>query len=125
MTDITHSIIDCFRTINTIPRCSKNEARISAWLCRWAAAHDLAFRQDRAGNVVIRLPGFPRALAVTLRELRLCGVVSPALEEMPGSGRDLARLLDHYRAQLDEWGLADRAAAWVLRFFAELLQLVS
>ena len=63
MTDITPRIIDCFRTINTIPRCSKNEARISAWLCRWAATHDLAFRQDRAGNVVIRVPGFPRPAA--------------------------------------------------------------
>jgi dipeptidase D len=60
MTDITPRIVDCFRTINTIPRCSKNEARISAWLCRWAAAHHLTFRQDDAGNVVIRVPGIPQ-----------------------------------------------------------------
>ncbi len=59
---------------------------------------------------VARLPGFPRALAVTLQELRLCGVVSSALDEMPRNGRDLARLLDHYRSQLDAWQLADRAA---------------
>jgi dipeptidase D len=63
MTDITPRIIDCFRTINTIPRCSKNEARISAWLCRWAAAHGLDFQQDPAGNVVIRVPGIPQPAA--------------------------------------------------------------
>jgi dipeptidase D len=60
MADITPRIVDCFRTINTVPRCSKNEARISAWLCRWAAAHGLDFQQDPAGNVVIRVPGIPQ-----------------------------------------------------------------
>lgn len=63
MTDMTDRIIDCFRTINTIPRCSKNEAQISAWLCRWAESRGLPFQQDSAGNVVIRVPGIPAATA--------------------------------------------------------------
>ncbi len=63
MADITPRIIDCFQTINTIPRCSKNEARISAWLCRWAATQGLDHRQDSAGNVVIRVPGIPQPAA--------------------------------------------------------------
>jgi dipeptidase D len=46
MTDITPRIVACFGTINTIPRCSKNEARISAWLCRCREVYQRLYRQS-------------------------------------------------------------------------------
>lgn len=58
---------------------------------------------------VIRTPGFPRALARTLGELRLAGVPTTALGTLVPSGADLARLLDRVEEQFADAGAADRA----------------
>ena len=56
---------------------------------------------------VAALPGFARALARTLSDLRLAGV-EPS--ELAGpAGGDLARLLERYEAELEERSLADLA----------------
>src|SRR5262249_55109359 len=60
---------------------------------------------------VATLPGFPRALARTLHELRLARVGVAALERGDEPGlRDLARLLTRLDAQLELAAVDDRAA---------------
>jgi dipeptidase D len=55
----TKEILDLFEKISAIPRCSKNEEKIAAFLMDWAKKNNLAARQDKIGNVVIRVPGTP------------------------------------------------------------------
>jgi RecB family exonuclease len=59
---------------------------------------------------VAQTPGFPRALARTLQELRLASVGSGALAGLPRGGSDLAALLDRVDVLLSEAGASDRAA---------------
>src|SRR4051794_40646940 len=62
---------------------------------------------------VAEMPGFPRALARTLHELRLATVAPTALARPPSSAdalNDLARLLERVDAQLEAASIADRAA---------------
>lgn len=59
---------------------------------------------------VTRTPGFPRALARTLQELRLAHVPSPALVPLPLGGGDLAVLLDRFDQQFTAASATDRAA---------------
>jgi dipeptidase D len=55
----TATIIDYFKKINQIPRCSKNEAAISAWFKRWADEQGLESRRDALGNICIAVPALP------------------------------------------------------------------
>jgi CRISPR/Cas system-associated exonuclease Cas4 (RecB family) len=59
---------------------------------------------------VSHTPGFPRALARTLLDLRLAAVASGDLARLPRSGADLAALLERVDFLLDEAGASDRAA---------------
>src|SRR5918994_4757297 len=59
---------------------------------------------------VSQTPGFPKALARTLLDLRLAGVPSGDLARLPRSGTDLAALLDRADTLLNEAGASDRAA---------------
>lgn len=54
-------------------------------------------------------PGFPRALARTLHELRLALVAPGQLTPLQGSPPDLAYLLETVGDELDRFGLDDRA----------------
>src|SRR5215831_18303821 len=56
---------------------------------------------------VARTPGFPRALARTVHELRLAGVEPERLAALPLGGRDLEALLHRFEAQFD--GARDRS----------------
>ena len=58
---------------------------------------------------VAQTPGFPKALARTLLDLRLAAVPGANLLQLPRSG-DLAVLLERLDALLDEAGASDRAA---------------
>lgn len=58
---------------------------------------------------VARMPGFPRALARTLQELRLAGIAGAKVGVLPQSGPDLAELLDRFEAQFESASVADRA----------------
>lgn len=49
-------ILSLFEEINTIPRKSKHEQRISDWLVTWAESHALDVKQDSALNVIISVP---------------------------------------------------------------------
>jgi CRISPR/Cas system-associated exonuclease Cas4 (RecB family) len=55
-------------------------------------------------------PGFPRALAHTLHELKMAGVGSERLHELPLGGPDLARLMDGFDEQFAEAAAAGRAS---------------
>ena len=59
---------------------------------------------------VARTPGFPKALARTLQELRLAGTASHALGSLGRSGPDLAELLDRVDTLMSDAGTSDRAA---------------
>ena len=59
---------------------------------------------------VARFPGFARALAATLGELRLGGVDPAALDALGGPARDVAELARRFEAQLEAGRIADRAA---------------
>lgn len=56
---------------------------------------------------VAQTPGFARALANTIAELRLESVDAQALSATGAPGRDLAHLLNLYEAELDERFMAD------------------
>src|SRR5213594_2760058 len=73
----------------------------------------LAARSDETleyFSPVSQTPGFPKALARTLLELRLAAVASAELARLPRSGTDLAALLDRVDILLNEAGVSDRAA---------------
>lgn len=59
---------------------------------------------------VSQTPGFPKALARTLIDLRLAAVATGDLIRLPRSGTDLAALLDRIENLLNEAGASDRAA---------------
>src|SRR5438445_3625377 len=59
---------------------------------------------------VARFPGFARALAATLSELRLGGVAAGALAKLDVPARDVAELARRFNAQLEDGKIADRAA---------------
>ena len=63
---------------------------------------------------VARLPGFARALAATLIELRLGHVVPQTLDPLGEPGRDVAELARRFEAQLQAGKIADRAALFAL-----------
>jgi ATP-dependent helicase/nuclease subunit B len=59
---------------------------------------------------VSHTPGFPKALARTLLDLRLASVGGGDLVRLPRSGGDLAALLDRVDILLNEAGASDRAS---------------
>jgi ATP-dependent helicase/nuclease subunit B len=59
---------------------------------------------------VSQTPGFPKALARTLLDLRLAALASGDLARLPRSGSDLAALLDRVDILLNEAGASDRAS---------------
>jgi ATP-dependent helicase/nuclease subunit B len=63
---------------------------------------------------VARFPGFARALAATLGELRLAQVMPAALDGRDGPARDVAELARRFERQLEAAMVADRAALLTL-----------
>src|SRR5688500_2744266 len=86
----------------------------STWLGTEAVAARVAFDATRDRSLayfdaVSRTPGFPRALARTLQELRLAGVRAPQLTPLPLAGPDLADLLERIDASFASASSADQA----------------
>ena len=50
-------LLDYFWDICAVPRCSGSEQAIAAWLEEWARSRNFLAGQDRAGNLLIRIPG--------------------------------------------------------------------
>ena len=79
-----------------------------------AIAARAAFDAHQAGSLqyfepVARTPGFPRALARTLHELRLADVRAESLAALPLGGRDLSVLLEKFDQQFAAAASTDRA----------------
>lgn len=79
-----------------------------------AVATRAAFDAIRDGGLryfrpVADLPGFPRALAHTLQELRLAGVPSGSLAPLVPAGADLLMLLERFEASFAAARAVDRA----------------
>ena len=55
----TEKVLELFEQINRVPRCSKQEQQIAAWLRSWAESQGFASQQDATGNVLIRVPASP------------------------------------------------------------------
>jgi hypothetical protein len=80
-----------------------------------AVAARAAFEAGRAGDIpyfapVAMMPGFPRALARTLLQLRMAGIHHDALRGLSGTGADLAALVERFEDECRAAGVADRAA---------------
>jgi ATP-dependent helicase/nuclease subunit B len=80
-----------------------------------AVATRAAFEARSAGALeyfspVSQTPGFPKALARTLLDLRLAAIASSDLARLPRSGADLAALSDRVEILLNEAGASDRAS---------------
>jgi ATP-dependent helicase/nuclease subunit B len=79
-----------------------------------AVAARAVFEAQRAGSLdyfgpVASTPGFPRALARTLQELRLAHVAGDDLARLPLGGTDLSVLLHAFEQQFTEASATDRA----------------
>ena len=48
-----------FEELTTIPRPSKKEEQVLAWVDAWAARHGFELRSDAVGNRCVRVPASP------------------------------------------------------------------
>ena len=66
----TKQTLDLFEAISAIPRCSKHEEKIGAFLLDWAGKNGLQAKKDKVGNVLIKVPataGYERSGAVVIQ----------------------------------------------------------
>jgi RecB family exonuclease len=91
----------------------------SSGLATEAMAARVAFEALDAGALryfapVARFPGFARALAATLGELRQAWLEPAALEGLGGAADDVVELLRRFEARLEEGGVSDHAGLLAL-----------
>jgi dipeptidase D len=87
--DKTKQILEEFARISEIPRCSKHEEKIGAFLLQWAEEHRFSARKDSVGNVVIRVPatpGYEEGETVVIQ-----GHVDMVCEKTPDSPHDFSK----------------------------------
>ncbi len=73
------------------------------------AAYEAAIRNELPYFApVTKFPGFARATAATVGDLRAAGVAAEKLEAVEESGPDHAALLERFQEQLEEVSVADR-----------------
>jgi CRISPR/Cas system-associated exonuclease Cas4 (RecB family) len=97
------------------PVLAENERAPATFLGSEAVAARATFDALRDGGLpyfepVARTPGFPRALARTVQELRLAGLGADRLGTLPLGGPDLAGLLQRFDDQFEAARAIDRAA---------------
>jgi len=86
MNDPLRRIVDRFEQISAIPRCSKHEAQIAAWLQQWAQERSLRVRRDAVGNLCIRVP--PSEGHAGAATMILQGHMDMVCERTPQSNHD-------------------------------------
>jgi len=101
----TNEVLKWFEEITKIPRCSKHEEKIAAWLMDWAREHGFEVKSDQVGNVAIKVPaspGYEKAPAVVLQ-----GHMDMVCEKTPDSDHDFTR--DPIKLVYDgDWLTADK-----------------
>ncbi|MGB9928235.1 MAG: aminoacyl-histidine dipeptidase [Methanosarcina sp.] len=55
----TQEILQVFKDLNKIPRCSKHEEKISLWLQEWGRSRDFEVKSDALNNVLIKASATP------------------------------------------------------------------
>lgn len=98
-------VLERFEQISSVPRGTKREQKISAWLQGWAKDHGFSSKTDSAGNLVIYIPasvGMENAPTIILQ-----GHMDMVCEKTPDSTHDFTR--DPIRLIRDgDWLKADR-----------------
>jgi len=82
-------ILEFFRQINEIPRCSKNEEKIVLWLQQWAEEQQFPVKVDAAGNMVITVApsnGYEHSPGIVIQ-----GHVDMVCEKSPDSNHNFTR----------------------------------
>ncbi|MFZ5519380.1 MAG: aminoacyl-histidine dipeptidase [Candidatus Zhuqueibacterota bacterium] len=101
----TNEILKWFEEITRIPRCSKNEEKIAAWLMDWAKKNGFEARMDKVKNIVIKIPpsaGFEKSPIVVIQ-----GHMDMVCEKTPDSTHDFTK--DPIKLVYEgEWLTADR-----------------
>ncbi len=101
----TNEIMKWFEEITKIPRCSKNEDQIAAWLLDWAKENGFESKMDKVKNIVIKVPaspGFESSPAVVIQ-----GHMDMVCEKTPDSDHDFTK--DPIKLVYeDEWLTADK-----------------
>lgn len=81
-------VMDIFRQISAIPRCSKKEEKICSWIIQWANEKGFDFKKDAAGNLLISIPastGYENAPGIVIQ-----GHMDMVCEKTPNSGHDFS-----------------------------------
>ena len=100
----TDNVLSLFSEISAVPRCSKKERRISAWVTSWADRHGFAHDSDTVGNIVVRVPG--AACTASAETVVLQAHLDMVCEKNPASSHDFDH--DPIEPRLDgEWLRAD------------------
>jgi len=86
---MTNDILNNFKKISQIPRCSGNEAAICQWLSDWAKNNDFAVKSDKVQNLLIKIPataGYENAPIVVLQ-----GHLDMVCEQTPEAHHDFTK----------------------------------
>lgn len=82
-------VFNLFQQISSIPRCSKNEKKISAWVIQWADKKGFNHKKDTAGNLLISVPPSPRYENAPVIVLQ--GHMDMVCEKKPESTHDFSK----------------------------------
>jgi dipeptidase D len=100
----TEKILGYFEQLNSIPRCSGNEAQVCRWLQQWADRSGLESQTDAGGNLVVRVPAAEGHHKDQI--LILQGHMDMVCEKTPDSKHDFSK--DPIRSRMDQqWLTAD------------------
>ncbi len=101
----TRVILDYFKKVSQIPRCSKNESAIAQWIVKWAKDKGYAAKQDESGNIAVNIPatpGYEKAPVIVLQ-----GHLDMVCDKKPDSAHDFST--DPLKLIYDgEWVKADK-----------------
>ena len=89
MNKSSEKVLKVFEEISKIPRCSKNEKKISDWLVNWAKEHNFDVKRDAAMNVLISVPatkGYENKPIIVLQ-----GHMDMVCEKTPDSKHDFSK----------------------------------
>jgi aminoacyl-histidine dipeptidase len=104
MNNKIQAVLDLFAELNKVPRQSKHEEKISAWLVEWAEKHGLKAERDESMNVLIKAPatpGYEDKPTVVIQ-----GHMDMVCEKIAGSSHDFSK--DPIKCIVDgEWLKAD------------------
>jgi dipeptidase D len=104
MSTHTQKILDHFEQLNSIPRCSGNEAHVRRWLQQWAGRSGFKWQADTGGNLVVRVPAAHGHEADPI--LILQGHMDMVCEKTPDSVHDFSK--DPIRSHMDQdWLVAE------------------